>query len=51
VTLSLSRWCEFRPEVRGDFSGQDSFGAADSNIRRRNQLSTGFEVLLKGRLF
>jgi hypothetical protein len=51
VTLSLSRWCEFRPEVRGDFAGQNSFGAADSNIRRRNQLSTGFEVLLKGRLF
>jgi hypothetical protein len=51
VTFHPNQWFEFRPEVRGDFSGQKSFGSADSNIRHRNQLSVGFEVLIMGRLF
>jgi Putative beta-barrel porin-2, OmpL-like. bbp2 len=44
-------WYEFRPEIRADFSGQRSFGAAGSNVRHRNELSAGFELLFKGRLF
>jgi Putative beta-barrel porin-2, OmpL-like. bbp2 len=50
MTLHLKPWLEFRPEIRGDFSGQKSFGAEDSSLRHRNQLSTGFELLFKGRL-
>ena len=50
MTLHLKPWLEFRPEVRGDFSGQKSFGAEDTSIRHRNQISTGFELLFKGRL-
>ena len=51
VTFYPKRWWELRPEIRGDFSGQDSFGPADSRVRHRDQLSVGVEVLLKGRLF
>jgi Putative beta-barrel porin-2, OmpL-like. bbp2 len=51
IALHPRPWFEFRPEIRGDFSGQHSFGAADSTLRHRNQLSAGFELLLKGRLF
>ena len=51
IALHPKPWFEFRPEIRGDFSGQQSFGAADSTLRHRNQLSAGFELLLKGRLF
>jgi hypothetical protein len=51
ITFLPKSWLEFRPEMRGDFSGQKSFGAADSSIRHRNQLSMGFELLFKGRLF
>ena len=51
ITFLPKSWLEVRPEIRGDFSGQKSFGAADSSIRHRNQLSMGFELLFKGRLF
>jgi hypothetical protein len=51
VTLRPKRWFEFRPEVRGDFSGQPSFGPTDSNSRHRNQFSAGFQFLFKGKLF
>lgn len=51
VNIHPNSWFEFRPEVRGDFSGQRSFGTANSSLRHRNQLSTGFELLFKGRLF
>jgi hypothetical protein len=51
ITLHPTPWLEFRPEIRGDFSGQRSFGAAASTVRHRNELSAGFELLLKGRLF
>ena len=44
-------WLEFRPELRGDFSGQNSFGAADSTVRHRNQFGGGIELLVKGRIF
>jgi len=51
IAVHPKAWVEFRPEIRGDFSGQQSFGAADSTLRHRNQLSAGFELLLKGRFF
>lgn len=47
VSFSPKPWFEFRPEIRGDFSGQQSFGSFDSTIRHRNQLSVGFEFLVK----
>lgn len=40
-----------RPEIRGDFSGQPSFGSADNSTRHRNQLSIAFEIVYKGRFF
>jgi hypothetical protein len=51
IAVHPKAWVEVRPEIRGDFSGQQSFGAASSTLRHRNQLSAGFELLLKGRLF
>lgn len=51
VNIHPNLWLEFRPEVPGDFSGQRSFGPTDSNLRHRNQFSTGFELLFKGRFF
>ena len=51
ITVHPKPWFEFRPEIRGDFSGQHSFGEVDSTLRHRNQLSAGVELLLKGRLF
>jgi hypothetical protein len=51
VTIRPDSRIEFRPEVRGDFSGQPSFGSADSAIRHRDQLSFGVEVLIKERFF
>lgn len=51
VNVHPNSWFEFRPEVRGDFSGQRSFGAAGSSLRLRNRLSIGFELLFKIRFF
>jgi hypothetical protein len=51
LTFYPNAWCELRPEIRGDFAGQNSFGASDSGIRRRNQLTAALEVLFKGRVF
>ena len=51
LSLRPKTWIEFRPEVRGDLSGQHSFGSADSGQRHRNELSLGFELLIKGKLF
>jgi hypothetical protein len=51
VTFRPKPWIEFRPEIRGDFSGQSSFGSADTSVQHRNQFSEGFEVLIKGKLF
>jgi hypothetical protein len=51
ITVLPKSWLEFRPEIRGDFSGQKPFGAVDSSVRHRNQLSAGVELLFKGRLF
>jgi hypothetical protein len=51
VAFHPKTWMEFRPEVRGDFSGQQSFGPADSSQRHRNEFSSGFELLFKGKLF
>ena len=51
TTLGLSvkpaRWITFRPEVRGDFSGQPSFGPVGAANHSRNQLSTAFDVIFK----
>jgi Putative beta-barrel porin-2, OmpL-like. bbp2 len=51
LTVHPKPWLEFRPELRGDFSGQNSFGSLDSTVRHRNQLGGGIELLIKGRLF
>lgn len=51
ISLRPKSWFDFRSEIRGDFAGQNSFGAVDSFNRHRNQLSVGFELLIKGRLF
>ena len=51
LSLHPTRWISFRPEVRGDFSGQHSFGSADNSVRHRNELSVAFEMIYKGRLF
>jgi Putative beta-barrel porin-2, OmpL-like. bbp2 len=48
VSFYPKPWFEFRPEIRGDFSGQQSFGSFDSTIHHRNQLSVGFEFIFKG---
>jgi hypothetical protein len=51
VTLGLgmmpARWITFRPEVRGDFSGQPSFGPVSASVHNRNQLSAAFDVIFK----
>jgi hypothetical protein len=51
VTLGLglmpARWITFRPEVRGDFSGQPSFGPVNAAVHSRNQLSAAFDVIFK----
>ena len=51
MSLHPARWIAFRPEIRGDFSGQHSFGSADGAGRHRNQLSAGFEMVYQGKLF
>jgi hypothetical protein len=51
TTLGLSvmptRWITFRPEVRGDYSGQPSFGPASAATHSRNQLSVAFDLIFK----
>jgi len=51
TTLGLSvmptRWITFRPEVRGDFSGQPSFGPVGAANHSRNQLSAAFDLIFK----
>jgi hypothetical protein len=51
TTLGLgvmpARWITFRPEVRGDFSGQPSFGPVSAAVHSRNQLSAAFDVIFK----
>jgi hypothetical protein len=51
ATLGLSimpaRWVTFRPEVRGDFSGQPSFGPVGAANHGRNQLTAAFDVIVK----
>lgn len=42
-----ARWLTFRPEARGDFSGQPSFGPVSAAVHRRNQLSAAFDVIFK----
>ena len=54
ATLGLSflpkRWIDLRPEIRGDFAGQPSFGPVDARVRHRDQFSFGFELILKAHL-
>lgn len=51
TTLGLSimpaRWITFRPEVRGDFSEQPSFGPVGAANHSRNQLTAAFDVIFK----
>jgi len=51
TTLGLgimpARWITFRPEVRGDFSGQPSFGPVSAATHSRNQLSAAFDLIFK----
>lgn len=47
VNIMPNRWVNFRPEVRGDFSGQRSFGALNATRWKRNQLTVGFDLILK----
>jgi hypothetical protein len=51
TTLGLSimpaRWVTFRPEVRGDFSGQPSFGPVGAVNHSRNQVTAAFDVIFK----
>ena len=51
TTLGLgimpAKWITFRPEVRGDFSGQPSFGPVNAAVHSRNQLSAAFDVIFK----
>jgi hypothetical protein len=51
MSLHPRPWINFRPELRGDFSGQKSFGAADSTTRHRNQMGVAFELTFKGNFF
>ena len=51
MSLHPARWIDLRPEIRGDFSGQHSFGGTDRTDRHRNQFSAAFEMVYKGRLF
>ena len=44
-------WFSIRPELRGDFAGQPSFGSLSEPARHRNQLSGAVEITFKGRLF
>lgn len=41
---------DVRPEIRGDFAGQPSFGAVDQVNRHRNQLSFAVELVSKAKL-
>jgi hypothetical protein len=51
VTIDPKSWLAIRPEIRVDLAGRPSFGAVDSNVRHRNQLSLALELVIKARLF
>jgi hypothetical protein len=40
-------WINFRPEIRGDFASEPSFGSVRSTNRERSQLTVAFDVILK----
>lgn len=44
---SPTHWVTFRPEVRGDFGGQPSFGPKGSSHYDRNQASAAIDVIFK----
>jgi hypothetical protein len=46
-SIMPARWVTFRPEVRGDFSGQPSFGPVGAVNHSRNQLTAAFDVIFK----
>ncbi|ADW71375.1 outer membrane beta-barrel protein [Granulicella tundricola] len=51
LNLHPRTYITFRPELRGDFAGQQSFGSTDAQARRHNQLSAAFELTFKAHLF
>jgi hypothetical protein len=55
TTLGLSvmptRWITLRPELRGDFAGQPSFGPVNSTVRAHNQLTAGGDLIFKFSVF
>ncbi len=40
-------WINFRPEIRGDFASEPSFGSVRSTNRERSQLTVAFDIILK----
>lgn len=47
TTYMPSRWIEFRPEIRGDFAGQPSFGPVGASHLDRNQLTVAGDLIFK----
>ncbi len=42
-----NKWITFRPEVRGDFAGQPSFGPASSTVHTRNQFTAAGDLIFR----
>jgi hypothetical protein len=40
-------WINFRPEIRGDFASEPSFGSVRLTNRERSQLTVAFDIILK----
>jgi Putative beta-barrel porin-2, OmpL-like. bbp2 len=40
-------WINFRPEIRGDFASEPSFGSVRSTNRERSQFTVPFDIILK----
>jgi hypothetical protein len=40
-------WINFRPEIRGDFASEPSFGSVRLTDRERSQLTVAFDIILR----
>ncbi|WP_035353701.1 outer membrane beta-barrel protein [Edaphobacter aggregans] len=47
VNVMPTRWISFRPELRGDFAAQPSYGHVGSAGHKQNELSAAFDVIFK----
>jgi hypothetical protein len=47
LAYSPTRWVTFRPEVRGDFAGQPTYGAQGAAHHDRNQVSAAIDMIFK----